>query len=93
MLSFSVFVINRPRTAFARPTLTDTDFCLRDRSSRKASTRQACGGKTSNPAKAGSQLLICLKGMRVLPGQVARANVICLRYVCVGLRLIDTHFK
>jgi len=26
----------------------ETDFCLRDQSSRKASPRQACGGKTSN---------------------------------------------
>ena len=31
---------------------------------------------------------IRLKGMRVLPGQVARAKMDCLRYVCVGLRLI-----
>jgi len=34
--------------------------------------------------------LFCLKGMHLLPGQVARVKRVCLRYVCVRLRLIYT---
>ena len=38
-------------------------------------------------------LLFCLKGMHILPGQVARVKRVCLRYVSVCLRLINVYLE
>ena len=73
------FFISRPLSrpgGIARQTPTGTDFCLRDlRRQKQQSLREA--------------ICSCLKGMRLLPGPVARAIMTCLRYVCVDLRLTD----
>jgi hypothetical protein len=76
---FSGYFICRPLSrpgGIARQTPTETDFCLRDlRRQKQQSLREA--------------ICSCLKGMRLLPGTVARAKMVCLRYVCEGLRLTD----
>jgi hypothetical protein len=88
-LSIPFYLFSRPLTSFARQT---QNFCLRDQASRKASTRQACGGKNLNPAEAGYYQCLCLKGMKVLPGQIAQAkSFYCLRVSAVKIFTYLSH--
>ena len=73
------FLFNRPLPStllrVARQTLTDADIL----------PPRHAEAKTSIPLRYDQRL--CLKGMTLLPGQVAHAKILyCLRIVCAGLR-------
>jgi hypothetical protein len=60
------FKSGRPLTALARQALTGTDFLP----PRPAEAKQAVAAR--------GDLFFCLKGMHILPGQVARVKRVCL---------------
>jgi hypothetical protein len=75
------FKSGHPLTALARQALTGTDFLP----PQPAEAKQAVAAR--------GHLFFCLKGMHILPGQVARVKRVCLplcqRVSAANLRIIE----